>query len=511
MRTHKLSTLMTLCAVLSGASPALAQAPAARKAPTAAQAPARKAGLSDVLKAPRPKGGEYLGLYLMEKKVGYLFFDFAPVPGKPGQVRAVKEMSFQAHVGAQKSERLYREERVYESKPNGRLLSFVITQSGDGGNQTLEGTQTAEGLRVVRKRPGVPDEVLERPASKETVEDADPERLALYRKRSHQGLLLDGMDLREYPFTVTVEPAEERLLNGVKVRLSRVTTVSEKEKVPMTTFLAPDGRMVEVQVGPTMTARAEPEQVAKRLDHVEVFGLTRVVLPQRLPDTAREIPGSTTFVISGLPEKFQQDTYRQKFVKQSDGKVQVTLSAFPPRQRALRLRPLEDPEGGKNLESDLIVESAAPEIRAQTEKVLAGEKNAYEATKKIVAWVGRNLEKSYGASADRATDVLRQMKGDCTEHSLLAVAMLRAAGIPARRVDGVVYMVNDDGVPAFYWHEWVEAWVGEWTQLDPTFNQMVADATHFGLGYEANAEITPLIGQLKVLEVKGGVSTTGTP
>ncbi|MFY0580649.1 transglutaminase-like domain-containing protein [Cystobacter fuscus] len=100
------------------------------------------------------------------------------------------------------------------------------------------------------------------------------------------------------------------------------------------------------------------------------------------------------------------------------------------------------------------------------------------------------LQKDYGASADRATDVLRQRKGDCTEHSLLTVSLLRAAGIPARRVDGVIYMVNADGVPALYWHEWVEAFVGEWTQMDPTFNQVVADATHFGVGREGNAEIT---------------------
>jgi hypothetical protein len=44
--------------------------------------------------------------------------------------------------------------------------------------------------------------------------------------------------------------------------------------------------------------------------------------------------------------------------------------------------------------------------------------------------------------------------------------------------------------------------VGEWTQMDPTFNQVVADATHFGFGEEGNAEITPLIGALKVTDVK---------
>ncbi len=508
MPLRSFASLLTLCAALSGATPALAQAPApAKKAPAAAaKAPAR-AEVSDVLKVRRPKGGEFLGLYLMDKKVGYLFFDLGLAPGTQDKVRALKEMSFKATVGTRTSERLYREERVYEARPGGRLLSFVIQQRGDGGDQTLEGTATPEGLKVQRKRPGVPDEVLTLPATKEVVEDADAERVALHRNASLKATLLDGTDLRDYPVSITVEKAEERLLNGVKVKLSHTTSISEKEKVPLTSFFAPDGRLVEVEVGPTMKARAESEAVAKRLDLVEVFGLTRVVLPKKLPDTARAIPGTTTLVMAGLPEKFQKDSYRQKYVKQPNGSVQVTLSAQFPKSDTRKPRPLADPEGGKNLESDLIVESAHPDIRALSEKILGTEKDAYAAARKIVTWVAVNLQKTYGASADRATDVLRQKKGDCTEHSLLSVALLRAAGIPARRVDGVVYMVNDDGVPALYWHEWVEAYVGEWTQMDPTFNQVVADATHFGVGLEANAEITPLIGQLKVLEVKDAPPT----
>ncbi|XXF76792.1 transglutaminase-like domain-containing protein [Myxococcaceae bacterium GXIMD 01537] len=501
MPSRKFAALVTACAALASAAPVLAQAPASQKKTPAAQAPAR-AEVSDALKARRPKGGEYLGLYLMDKKVGYLFFDMVPVAGQPGQARFVKEMYFQATVGTQKSERRYREERVYESKPNGRLLSFVIQQRGDGGDQTLEGTQTPEGLRVTRKRPQVADETLTLPASRETVEDADPERVALVRKAARKGISLDGTDLRDYPLSVSVEPSEKRLVNGVHVELGRTTTMSEKEKLPLTSYFAPDGRLVEVQVGPTMKARAEPESVARRLDRVEVFGLTRVVLPRKLPDSAREVPGSTTLVVGGLPDKFLKDSERQKYVKLPDGRVQVTLSARAPKPDARKPLPLADPEGGKNLESDLVVESAHPEIRARAAEILGNEKDAYAAARRIVTWVGMSLQKTYGASADRATDVLRQKKGDCTEHSLLAVALLRASGIPARRVDGVVYMVNDDGVPALYWHEWVEAWVGEWTQMDPTFNQMVADATHFGVGYEANAEITPLIGQLKVLEVR---------
>jgi transglutaminase-like putative cysteine protease len=269
--------------------------------------------------------------------------------------------------------------------------------------------------------------------------------------------------------------------------------------------------MVEVDFGQTMQARAESEAVAKRMDVVEVFGLTRIVLPKQLPVESRSVPGRAVMVMTGLPEKFQQSTYRQKYVKLPDGKVEVTLVADYPKLTSLKALPVADPDGGENLKATIIVESDNPDIRKLAKKLAGSDKDAYTVAKKINAWVATSLEKDYGASADRASDVLRQMKGDCTEHSLLTVALLRAAGIPARRVDGVLYMVNTDGVPALYWHEWVEAYVGEWTQMDPTFNQAVADATHFGVGQEGNAEITSLIGQLKVVEVRNRPSAAGAP
>ena len=69
-------------------------------------------------------------------------------------------------------------------------------------------------------------------------------------------------------------------------------------------------------------------------------------------------------------------------------------------------------------------------------------------------------------------------------------------------MDGLLYLRQSDGVPAYYWHEWVEAWVGEWVQMDPTFNEDVALATHLALGLEGDARITPLLGTLKVHEVR---------
>jgi hypothetical protein len=497
MRTTRLDTL-ALCALLLAGSVGLAQpAPAAR--PPASQ-PA--APLSDALKAPRPVGGEWFGIYLVGKKVGHIYADLAQVPGEPDKARAVNEFVFKANVGTRVSERRHREVRTYESKPNGRLLSFVIEQSGDGGDQVMEATNTASGLHLVRRRPGQPDDVRKLPRSPETVEAADLARVALLRNKAVEVSITDGLDLQTYKVSATVEKPQARTINGVEVMLSQVTTLSEKEKVPSLSAFKADGAMVEINLGETMRAVAEPEQTAKRLDKVEVFGLTRVVLPTPLGDDHRQIPGEVRWVVTGLPERFQQNTYRQTFKPLGEGKTLVTLRAAPPSKSKRRKAPLKDPAGGKYLESTLIVEADHPKIRATAKQIAGREKDAYELAKRVNAWVHQNMERDYGASADRASDVLLQMKGDCTEHSLLASALLRSLGIPSRRVDGLVYLVNEDGVPALYWHEWVEAYVGEWTAMDPTFNQVVADATHFALGEEGGAEITPLIGTLKVLEVR---------
>lgn len=455
--------------------------------------------LSDAVTVPRPANGEYFGLYLKGQKVGYMFSGVTLSAAKD-KVTAVTEIHFKAKVGpTATSERHMVETRVYESKPGGRLLSFVMDQKGDGGDQRLEGTATVAGITVVRKRPGKADETLKLPASKEVVEDADQARVALKRNAKVEGIITDSTDLEQYKVTTTLGGTEQRTLGGVKVVLKKVVTLSEKEKVPTDAFVDEQGRMLEVQYGPMMTALAEPPDKAKRVDLVEVFGLTRVTLPRPPGPEARQIPGSLRFVMSGLPEKFRVDSYRQKFVALDGDKVEVTLSAFEPKAR--KSRPLVDPNGGVNLKSTIVVEANDKDIKALAKTIAGTEKDAYTVAKKVNRWVNENMKKDYGASSDRASDVLRELKGDCTEHSLLAVALLRALGIPAKRVDGVVYLLNDDQVPALYWHEWVEAYVGEWTQLDPTFGQDVADATHFAVGEEANAEITPLIGSMKVLEV----------
>jgi transglutaminase-like putative cysteine protease len=98
--------------------------------------------------------------------------------------------------------------------------------------------------------------------------------------------------------------------------------------------------------------------------------------------------------------------------------------------------------------------------------------------------VHRHVEAEAFTNYETALDVLIHLKGDCTEHALLFVALCRAAGLPARRVSGLVYAGPAER--SFGMHAWAEVYVGQWVDVDPTLNQFPADATHIRLDVEGD-------------------------
>ena len=86
--------------------------------------------------------------------------------------------------------------------------------------------------------------------------------------------------------------------------------------------------------------------------------------------------------------------------------------------------------------------------------------------------------------------------GDCNEHTYLFVGLARAAGIPARIHVGLAY---NEGM--FYYHAWPAVHVGEWVEMDPTFGQDCADATHITLltgELASQMQLGRLLGRLKI-------------
>ncbi|RLC25811.1 MAG: hypothetical protein DRH56_05325 [Deltaproteobacteria bacterium] len=140
------------------------------------------------------------------------------------------------------------------------------------------------------------------------------------------------------------------------------------------------------------------------------------------------------------------------------------------------------------------IESDDPVVAARAKRIVKETRNPVTAARRIMSWVYENVEKRPVVNVPSAAAVLRTRAGDCNEHAVLLAALLRAAGIPARLCVGLVYARG-----RFYYHAWVEAYLGKWISMDPTFNQMPADVTHIKLvqgGLEKQVAIIGVIGRI---------------
>jgi transglutaminase-like putative cysteine protease len=96
-----------------------------------------------------------------------------------------------------------------------------------------------------------------------------------------------------------------------------------------------------------------------------------------------------------------------------------------------------------------------------------------------------------------AADALRIGAGVCQDFTHVALALLRARGIPARYVSGYLHpssTAQPGQAVAGQSHAWVEAWVGDWVPFDPTNGGPVGER-HVVVGRARDyADLAPLNG-----------------
>ncbi|HEY6099570.1 MAG TPA: transglutaminase-like domain-containing protein, partial [Anaeromyxobacter sp.] len=388
-------------------------------------------------------------------------------------------------------------------RPGGRLLSFRSAWAGDGGERTVYGTCDRTTCKAVLEAAGAREErTIE--GVRDTADLAEGVRLAAARRTTVSGGQLDLEKLRVREVKDAFVRRDRVAGAGVQEEISVVAESEAGDRMAAEYKVADDGRIVEIRLGDAIVARPETEETAKRLDVVDLFALARVPVPGPLP---RDVPRTIVYKLAGLPPAFQRNDARQRFDRGAAGTTLLTVSARrPAAQDAAKDTPLAKAAAGaapEDLASTPQANADAPEIRKLAREVAGDAKGAYEAARRLSDHVFRTLEKAYGASHDRASEVLAAGKGDCTEHAVLLVALARALGVPARGVHGLVYARYDDGQHALYWHAWAEIRSGgEWIPMDPTFGQPVADATHLALGAGTQVDTVGLLGALKVLGVE---------
>ena len=139
----------------------------------------------------------------------------------------------------------------------------------------------------------------------------------------------------------------------------------------------------------------------------------------------------------------------------------------------------------------------APRIRSAANEIVPKGTPPKQAARLVLEWLRRNM--TYELTPREVSDeaILETRRGDCTEYSKLAVALLRAKGIPARSRYG--FMADGSALVA---HEWVEFFDGAaWREIDPTSAGPSVDSRFIDASL---ADVVPLLslGRLRIVAVQ---------
>ncbi|MFA5846373.1 MAG: transglutaminase-like domain-containing protein [Thermodesulfovibrionales bacterium] len=136
-----------------------------------------------------------------------------------------------------------------------------------------------------------------------------------------------------------------------------------------------------------------------------------------------------------------------------------------------------------------MVQSDSEEIASLSKKLTENAKTENDAVNAILNWVSDNVKYTYNPPQYDALYTLKTGKGNCQNFAHLSMALLRAAGIPARIVGGISlkrqwkvpvengYLVQDMGQGGHAWMEILFPDLG-WLSYDPQQSRQFTSTRH---------------------------------
>jgi transglutaminase-like putative cysteine protease len=280
----------------------------------------------------------------------------------------------------------------------------------------------------------------------------------------------------------SIRVAEQRQTDlGIETLLS---TRLEKMGVEVRTWLGPDGIILRQAFPQLMDL--ELVRTTEQIALADIPGPTfssgiRVGTPPADPHRADRVCLIATAVTDNIKDMIPA-TDRQQVLLRGDGSAEIIVaSEREPAHLAQLPISAETPGAPADLAAYLqpneITQSDSEEISSLAADIIGNETDAWTAAKLLLDWVHDNLKSVKSDPRPvSALEVLEQGSGDCSEHAVLLAALAKAVGIPPRIIIGLVY-VNG----AYGYHEWNELYVGEWVEMDPSWNRYTVGAGHLKL------------------------------
>ncbi|MCE5199512.1 MAG: transglutaminase domain-containing protein [Armatimonadota bacterium] len=304
------------------------------------------------------------------------------------------------------------------------------------------------------------------------------------------------------PLTLAIEDLKVRIEREEKLTIGDQTyqTVVLANITPMgqmTIWQERNGDMVQVEamMGIRMIRQTEKEAISGlESANSQDFGVLTSVKTDRDIHSPRNVK-SLDIVFKGVddPKMLITDSRQSaEKVKGQPGVVHYAIktSSFDS-DKSIKL-PVDPKQFEEYLASTPYLDCDLADVKSKAKEIVGDEANAYVACTKIRKWVFENMTVRGDIGITRsASDVLKSKVGVCRDYGILTAALARAAGIPAKIAAGLLYTNG-----GFYYHVWVECYVGEWVPFDATLNTDFVDATHIKL---AEGDATSMFGLASVI------------
>ncbi len=431
---------------------------------------------------------QWFGLYLNDKKVGFASIQLrSAAAGEPSGL--VWSVSARLRAG---SEVELAEQRFYDRAAPYRLVEVRSVEKSAAGR--VERRYRRDGDQMVAEQTidGSPQAARRIAASAETALSVlDQHAVEPGEVKAGMSTMVSEFETESESDKATavkvVEIKKERL-SGVDTEVAVMSSQTEGEQAVATAFVASGAVVLRAALGGGLEFRWEEREQAQ--SNVAGFDMiadaVKIDRPVGEPSNVRELH----LRVKPRGSLRLRDAPNQELSRRPDGALDVDLFSRP----GLPVLPAERRAA---LAVNSSIDAGDPTVVALARSVTEGVSDPAGRVERLIEWTYKNLEKDLSTNLTTASQVLAHKQGDCTEHALLFVALARAAGIPAREVSGLVYM--GDAIQRFGWHAWAEVELdGRWVQVDPSWGETLANATHLTLGVGDDSDWVAALGGLDI-------------
>jgi hypothetical protein len=139
-------------------------------------------------------------------------------------------------------------------------------------------------------------------------------------------------------------------------------------------------------------------------------------------------------------------------------------------------------------------------LRRLADSLVRGMHTRCDTIRALQEFVDASISNRYSPTFSSALETLNAGFGDCGEHAVLLGALLRAEGVPARAVFGLVCLKERQG---YFYHAWVMVRAcGAWLFADPALGVFPAPRDRIPLLIDDTGgglmRLAPLIGRIKI-------------